>query len=53
MQGEGFAGAAFVFIEGMEATEIRVIEPRPEVVLAEVGVPPFTAIEIESMKVEG
>ena len=48
MQGEGFAGAPFVFIEGMEATEVRIVEAGPQVVLAEVIVPPFSSVEVES-----
>ena len=53
MQGEGFAGAPLVFVEGVEATQIRVIEPRAEVILAEIGVVSLTAIEVRSGKEEG
>ena len=53
MQGEGFAGAPFVFIEGVEATEVGVVESGAEVVMAEVGVVSLTAIEVRSGKEEG
>ena len=52
MQGEGFAGAAFVFIQRMEPAQVGIVEAGPQVVLAEVGVVSLTAIEIESMKDE-
>jgi len=48
MQGKGFAGAAFVFIEGMEAAQVGIVKAGPEVVLGEVGVPPFSSVEVES-----
>ena len=53
MQGEGFAGAAFVFVQRMEATEVGIVEAGPEVVLAEVGVVSLAAIEVRSGKEEG
>lgn len=48
VQGEGFAGAPFVFIQRMEATQIGIVEAGPEVILAEIGVPPFSSVEVES-----
>ena len=48
MQGEGFAGAPFVFVQRMEATQVGIVEAGPQVVLAEVGVVSLTAIEVES-----
>ena len=48
MQGEGFAGTPFVFIEGVEAAQIGIVEAGPQVVLAEIGVSPFSSVEVRS-----
>ena len=53
MQAQRFAGAPFVFVEGMEATQVRIVEAGAEVVLAEIGVVSLTAIEVRSWKDEG
>ena len=53
MQGEGFAGAAFVFIQRMEAAQVGIVEAGPQVVLAEIIVPPFSSVEVRSGKEEG